>query len=212
MLRTLTLLTLSVLCACATVANPGLSNPQLAVAQAPNSYTVRLVTTEGAVLIDVERAWAPHGADRFYNLVKAGYFDGNYFFRTVAGFMTQVGLNGDPEITAAWQDAAIPDDPRVQSNTEGMVTFAMAGPDTRTTQFFINLKDNVFLDGQGFSPFGKVRNMKPVKKLWVGYGESRSGGGLGPEQPLVMERGNAYLEEEFPDLDKIERATVIRER
>jgi len=212
MLRTLTLLTLSVLCACATVANPGLSNPQLAVAQAPDTYTVRLVTTEGAVLIDVERAWAPHGADRFYNLVKAGYFDGNYFFRTVAGFMTQVGLNGDPEITAAWQDASIPDDPRVQSNTEGMVTFAMAGPDTRTTQFFINLKDNVFLDGQGFSPFGKVRNMKPVKKLWVGYGESRSGGGLGPEQPLVMERGNAYLEEEFPDLDKIERATVIRER
>ena len=212
MLRTLTLLTLSVLCACATVASPGLSNPQLAVAQAPDSYTVRLVTTEGAVLIDVERAWAPHGADRFYNLVKAGYFDGNYFFRTVAGFMTQVGLNGDPEITAAWQDASIPDDPRVQSNTEGMVTFAMAGPDTRTTQFFINLKDNVFLDGQGFSPFGKVRNMKPVKKLWVGYGESRSGGGLGPEQPLIMERGNAYLEEEFPDLDKIERATVVRER
>ena len=212
MLRTLTLLTLSVLCACATVANPGLSNPQLAVAQAPDSYTVRLVTTEGAVLIDVERAWAPHGADRFYNLVKAGYFDGNYFFRTVAGFMTQVGLNGDPEITAAWQDASIPDDPRVQSNTEGMVTFAMAGPDTRTTQFFINLKDNVFLDGQGFSPFGKVRNMKPVKKLWVGYGESRSGGGLGPEQPLIMERGNAYLEADFPDLDKIERATVIRER
>ena len=212
MLRNLLFLSICGLSACATVVHPGLRDPQLAVAEAPSSYTVRLVTTEGPVLIDVERAWAPYGADRFYNLVKAGYFDGNYFFRTVAGFMTQVGLNGDPEITAAWQDAAIPDDPRVQSNTEGMVTFAMAGPDTRTTQFFINLKDNVFLDSQGFSPFGKVRNMKPVKKLWVGYGESRSGGGLGPEQPLIMERGNAYLEADFPDLDKIERATVIRER
>ena len=212
MIRFFSFLAVCSLCACASIPNPALLDPQLATAQAPATYTVRLVTTEGPILIDVERSWAPHGADRFYNLVKAGYFDGNYFFRTVAGFMTQVGLHGDPEVTAAWRDAAIPDDPRVQSNTEGMVTFAMAGPETRTTQFFINLKDNVFLDSQGFSPFGKVRNMKPVKKLWVGYGESRSGGGLGPEQPLIMERGNAYLEAEFPKLDKIERATVINER
>jgi len=204
---------LPLLAACATtLPGPALRDPQLATAEAPASYTVKLVTSQGPVLIDVERAWAPHGADRFYNLVQAGYFDGNYFFRTIAGFMTQVGLHGDPEVTAAWQEASIPDDPVTQSNTEGMVTFAMAGPDTRTTQIFINLKDNTFLDSNGFAPFGKVRSIKTVHKLWVGYGESRSGGGLGPEQPLIMERGNAYLEADFPDLDRIERARVIRER
>ena len=200
------------LAACATLPNPALMDPQLATAKAPASYSVKLVTNEGPIIIDVEREWAPHGADRFYNLVRAGYFDGNYFFRTIAGFMSQVGLHGDPDITAAWADASIPDDPVTQSNTEGMVTFAMAGPDTRTTQIFINLKDNTFLDSQGFPPFGKVRDMKNAHKLWVGYGESRSGGGLGPEQPLIMERGNAYLEADFPDLDRIEKARIIRER
>ncbi len=213
MLRILSVLLLGAACGCATVSNtPALLDPALATAQAPDEFTAKLVTTEGTVLVDVVRSWAPHGADRFFNLVQAGYFDGNYFFRTVAGFMSQVGLHGDPAVTAAWGNQSIPDDEVSQSNTRGRVTFAMAGPNTRTTQIFINLKDNVFLDGQGFSPIGEVRSMKVVDKLWVGYGEARSMGGLGPEQDQIMERGNAYLETEFPKLDQILRATIVRSR
>ncbi len=210
--RITALLLLLALAGCATTSSPALLDPSLASATAPEEYTVKLVTTQGVVLVDVVRDWAPQGADRFYSLVQSGYFDGNYFFRTVAGFMCQVGLHGDPAVTAAWRDAAIPDDPATQSNTKGRVTFAMAGPDTRTTQIFINLKDNLSLDSQGFSPFGQVRDMKPVEKLWVGYGEARSMGGLGPEQPQIMEQGNEYLEAEFPKLDRIVRATVIGKR
>lgn len=198
---------------CATVSNPGaLLDPSLADSQAPEKFTVKLVTTKGTVLIDVVRSWAPHGADRLFNLVNAGYFDGNYFFRTIAGFMSQVGLHGDPKVTAAWAQASIPDDEVRESNTKGMVTFAMAGPNTRTTQIFINLKDNLFLDSQGFSPVGTVRSMKNVDKLWVGYGEARSMGGLGPEQDQIMEKGNAYLEADFPKLDQILRATISASR
>jgi len=206
--RVASFLLLIVLAACATTPSPALLNPALAIAVAPDEYTVKLRTTEGIVLIDVTRAWAPHGADRFYNLVQSGYYDGAYFFRTIAGFMSQVGIHGDPAVTAVWRDANIPDDPRTQSNTKGMVTFAMAGPDTRTTQVFINLKDNLFLDGQGFAPIGVVRDMKTVEKLWVGYGESRPQG-LGPDQMALMEQGNAYLESEFPKLDSIVSATIV---
>ncbi|MCP4870146.1 MAG: peptidylprolyl isomerase [Proteobacteria bacterium] len=185
-------------------------DPTLATAEAPAEYTVRLKTTEGVVLIDVTRAWAPEGADRFYNLVQSGYYDDTYFFRTIAGFMCQVGLHGDPAVTAAWSESSIPDDPVTQSNTKGMVTFAMAGAHTRTTQIFINLKDNLFLDSQGFAPFGQVRDMRPVEKFWVGYGESKPMG-LGPDQMEIMDRGNAYLEAEYPKLDSIIEARVVRE-
>ena len=213
MLRIIPLVFVVLLSACATTPKPEmLLDPGQIAARAPESYTVKLETSQGSVLIDVQRAWAPQGADRFYSLVRAGYYDGNYFFRTIAGFMAQVGLHGDPRVTAAWSKAAIPDDEAQQSNEKGMVTFAMAGPDTRTTQVFINLKDNAFLDSQGFAPFGRVRSMKVVDKLWVGYGEARSMGGLGPEQGKIMEQGNSYLDAEFPKLDRILRARVVRER
>ena len=198
--------------ACATTTrSPALLDPSMAAAQAPDEYTVKLQTTEGAVLIDVHRAWAPNGADRFYSLVVSGYFDDTYFFRTIAGFMTQVGIHGDPAVTAVWREARISDDPVAQSNTYGRVTFAMAGADTRTTQIFISLKENTFLDSQGFAPFGEVRSMTNVEKLYVGYGEARPSG-LGPDQMRIMEEGNTYLEAEFPKLDSIVRATVVRER
>jgi peptidyl-prolyl cis-trans isomerase A (cyclophilin A) len=213
MSRLLALLVVFAASGCATVPNTGaLLDPTKAAAQAPEEFTVKLVTTKGTVLIDVVRSWAPNGADRFFNLVQAGYFDGNYFFRTIAGFMSQFGLHGDPAVTEAWGMESIPDDAALESNTKGMVTFAMAGPNTRTTQLFINLKDNLFLDSQGFSPIGKVRTMKVVDKLWVGYGEARSMGGLGPEQAQIMEQGNAYLDAEFPKLDRIVRATIQRGR
>jgi len=213
MSRLLALLLVFAAAGCATVPNSAaLLDPSLATAQAPEEFTVKVVTTKGTVLVDVVRSWSPHGADRFFNLVQAGYFDGNYFFRTIAGFMSQVGLHGDPAVTEAWGMESIPDDEVLESNTRGMVTFAMAGPDTRTTQLFINLKDNLFLDSQGFSPIGKVRTMKVVDKLWVGYGEAQSMGGLGPEQGKIMEQGNAYLEAEFPKLDRILRATISRAR
>ncbi len=210
MLRFALVLLIAMLAGCATTQSPALLDPTLATAEAPAEYTVRLKTTEGVVLIDVTRAWAPEGADRFYNLVQSGYYDDTYFFRTIAGFMCQVGLHGDPAVTAAWSESSIPDDPVTQSNTKGMVTFAMAGAHTRTTQIFINLKDNLFLDSQGFAPFGQVRDMRPVEKFWVGYGESKPMG-LGPDQMEIMDRGNAYLEAEYPKLDSIIEARVVRE-
>jgi peptidyl-prolyl cis-trans isomerase A (cyclophilin A) len=209
--RTAALFLLLAVVSCATVPKPALLDPSLATARAPEEYTVKFRTTEGVVLIDVVRVWAPEGADRFYNLVVSGYYDDIYFFRTIAGFMCQFGIHGDPAVTAKWKEAVIPDDPVMQSNLEGRVTFAMSGPGTRTTQVFINLKDNLFLDSQGFAPFGQVRNMTVVETFWVGYGEARPSG-LGPDQGEIMDRGNAYLEAEFPKLDSILQATVIRER
>jgi len=176
--------------------------------QAPAEYTVKLETTEGEVLIDVHRDWAPRGADRFYTLVRDGFYDDSAFFRVLDGFMAQTGLNGDPAVTRAWRDRRIPDDPVTQSNQRGTVSFATSGRDSRTTQFFINFGDNGKLDGMGFAPFGKVRDMTAVDKLYSGYGEGFPKGS-GPSQQKLHMQGNAYLKAEFPELDYVVSARVV---
>jgi peptidyl-prolyl cis-trans isomerase A (cyclophilin A) len=176
--------------------------------KAPDVYKASFDTTKGAVVIEVHRDWAPLGADRFYTLLKSGYFDGARFFRVLPGFMAQFGIAGDPKVTAKWKDANLQDDPVKQSNTRGMLSFATAGPNTRTTQMFINTADNSRLDGQGFSPIGRVvEGMDVVDHFYSGYGEGAPEG-RGPAQPLVEEQGNEYLEKNFPQLDSIKKATV----
>ena len=176
--------------------NPALLDPSLATEQAPEAYRVKLETTKGDVVILVNRSWAPDGADRFYNLVKIGYYSDVAFYRVIRGFMAQCGFNPDPKISAAWSRAKIADDPVLQANTRGMVTFAMGGPNTRTTQFFINYADNSYLKKHGaFAPF-------------AGYGEGAPNG-RGPSQAKIAGVGNAYLEENFPNLDYIKRARIV---
>jgi peptidyl-prolyl cis-trans isomerase A (cyclophilin A) len=176
--------------------------------RAPDRYTVELDTTKGAIVIDVHRDWAPHGADRFYELVKDGYYTDVAFFRVIGGFMAQVGISGDPAINAQWRQKTIPDDPVKASNTRGTVTFATSGPNSRTTQFFINFADNSRLDSLGFAPFGKVQDMAPVDALYDGYGEGAPRG-RGPSQGLIQSQGNAYLRESFPKLDYIKSAKIL---
>ena len=171
--------------------------------KAPDTFNARFETSAGAFTVQVTRAWAPLGADRFYNLVKNGFFDGTRFFRVVPGFVVQFGLSGNPLVSAQWHTASIPDDPVAQHNTRGTLTFATAGPNTRTTQLFINFGDNTNLDGQGFSPFGKVVDgMNVVDRIYSGYGEQ-------PDQGMIEARGNAYLASQFPRLDSIARATIV---
>ncbi|MBC7172971.1 MAG: peptidylprolyl isomerase [Polyangiaceae bacterium] len=177
---------------------------------APREFTVSLETTEGEVLIDVHREWAPAGADRFYELVKSGYFEDVAFFRVIDGFMAQTGIHGDPAVSATWRDRRIADDPVRESNSRGAVSFAMAGPGTRTTQFFINLVDNSRLDSMGFAAFGKVRDMSVVDRLYSGYGEGAPRG-RGPDQARIQQEGNAYLRASFPELDYIRSARVVAE-
>ena len=185
-----------------------LANPATASERAPATFTAKFETSKGPVTIEVTRAWAPNGADRFYTLVKNGFFDDARFFRVVSNFMVQFGINGDPKISAVWRDANIKDDAVKQSNERGMMTFATAGPDTRTTQVFINFGDNAGLDGQGFSPFGKViSGMDVVDSLFAGYGEG-SPSGHGPNQGIVQSLGNPYLAKAFPKLDYIKTATI----
>ncbi|HEY8427004.1 MAG TPA: peptidylprolyl isomerase [Sandaracinaceae bacterium] len=176
--------------------------------RAPDRFTVRLDTTKGPILIDVHREWAPYGADRFYTLVREGYYTDVAFFRVIEGFMAQAGISGDPALNTRWRERRIPDDPVRQSNTRGMVSFAMAGPNTRTTQFFINFVDNRNLDGMGFAPFGRVRDMTAVDRLYSGYGEGAPRG-RGPDQGRIQREGNAYLRAEFPELDYIRSATIV---
>jgi peptidyl-prolyl cis-trans isomerase A (cyclophilin A) len=175
--------------------------------QAPNQYLVELDTTKGPIVIEVHRDWSPHGADRFYELVQAGYYDNVAFFRVIGGFMAQVGISGDPALNAKWREKRIPDDPVKGSNTRGTVSFATSGPNSRTTQFFINFVDNSRLDGMGFSPFGKVKDMSVVDALHAGYGEGAPRG-RGPSQGLLQSEGNAYLKKNFPDLDYIKTAKI----
>lgn len=176
---------------------------------APDVFQARFETSKGDFTIEVHREWAPHGADRFYNLVNNGFYDGVRFFRVLDGFMAQFGISGDPEVSAVWRVLAIPDDPVVQSNTRGFVSYAMAGPNTRTTQIFINFGDNSGLDGQGFSPFGTVvSGMEVVDALHSGYGEGAPRG-TGPSQGRIQAEGNAYLESDFPQLDHVVRASII---
>jgi cyclophilin family peptidyl-prolyl cis-trans isomerase len=174
-------------------------------------YSVRFDTTKGAIGIAVHHDWAPHGADRFRELVEARYFDDSRFFRVVKGQWAQFGINGDPRVATAWRTRTIPDDPRGVSNTRGRVAFAFAVPDGRTTQVYISLRDNSYQDEQGFVPFGEVVDgMNVADALDSEYGES-SGGGIraGRQQPL-FDGGNAYLDREFPRLDRILQARVLR--
>jgi peptidyl-prolyl cis-trans isomerase A (cyclophilin A) len=187
-----------------------LATPAALAEKAPAVYKVKLDTSKGAVLIEVRRDWAPNGADRFYNLVKNGFYDEARFFRVISDFMVQFGINGDPAISAPWRAATIKDDPVKQSNTRGMITFATAGPNSRTSQVFINFRDNSPLDGQGFSPFGKiVSGMEVVDALYNGYGEGAPRG-RGPDQGRIQREGNAYLAKDFPRLDYIKKATIER--
>jgi peptidyl-prolyl cis-trans isomerase A (cyclophilin A) len=188
--------------------SPNLANPAALTEQSPASYKVRFDTSKGAFVVQVTRAWAPHGADRFYNLVKNGFFDNVRFFRVISGFMVQFGISGNPQLSARWREARIPDDPVTQSNTRGMMTFATAGPNTRTTQVFINFGDNARLDASGFAPFGKVASgMNVVDSLNAEYGEGAPRGN-GPDQGRLQSEGNAYLAQSFARMDYIKKATI----
>jgi peptidyl-prolyl cis-trans isomerase A (cyclophilin A) len=190
-------------------ANPALLNPSALTAKAPEVYEVKFTTTKGEFVVQVTRAWAPLGADRFYNLAANKFFDDASFFRVLSGFVVQFGLNADPQISKVWRAATINDDPVTQSNRPGYVTFATAGPNTRTTQVFINLGNNAQLDSMGFAPFGLVAlGMEVVKQLYSGYGEGAPSG-RGPDQGAVSSQGKAYLDKNFPNLDGIKTATII---
>jgi len=180
---------------------------------APAKFQVKFDTSKGEFIIEVTRSWAPNGADRFYNLVKNGYYDNCRFFRVVANFMAQFGVSGNPKLNAAWANANIKDDPVKQSNLRGSITYAMAGPNTRTTQLFINYRDeNAQLDKSGFAPFGKVtKGMSVVDAIYSGYGDMPSQGGTGPDPTKIHYEGNTYLEKNFPKLDYIKTATIVTE-
>jgi peptidyl-prolyl cis-trans isomerase A (cyclophilin A) len=186
--------------------NPLLDPKDPAVNQtAPDVFKVKLVTSKGDILLEVRRDWAPKGADRFYNLVNAGFYNECRFFRVIDNFMAQFGLSGDPKVSTAWRLAKIEDDPVRESNKRGYLSYAMAGKNTRTTQLFINYKDNSRLDDMGFSPFAKVvEGMDTVDMLYSGYGENP------PEvQGSIQSIGNSYLQEKYPKLDYIKTATVV---
>jgi peptidyl-prolyl cis-trans isomerase A (cyclophilin A) len=187
-----------------------LMNPAALKEQAPALYRVDFDTSKGPFVVEVHRDWAPIGADRFYNLVRNGFYDDARFFRVIEGFMVQFGVNGDPRVSAVWREARIKDDPVRISNKRSFVTFATAGPNTRTTQVFINYGDNSNLDSQGFTPFGQVvSGMKVVDSLYSGYGEGAPRG-LGPDQGKVQAEGNAYLASKFGNLDYIKKATIAQ--
>jgi len=183
--------------------NASLANPAALKEQAPAIFKAKFDTSKGPFVVEVHRDWAPNGADRFYNLVKNGFFDNTRFFRVMPDFMVQFGINGDPKISEVWRPARIPDDRVMQSNRRGMVTFATSGRDSRTTQVFINFADNSGLDGQGFAPFGQVISgmNNVVDKIHSGYGET-------PNQGNIQMQGNAYLEKTFPNLDYVKKATI----
>jgi homoserine O-acetyltransferase len=180
--------------------------------RAPDTFRVRVETSQGAFVVEAHRAWAPVGADRFYNLVRAGFFDDSRFYRVRAGFIAQFGIPGDPAVAAAWRDQAMPDDsvsPARQSNTRGTIAYAMTGPHTRTTQLFVSLADNTRLDTEGFAPIGRVvEGMDVVDRLYAGYDEGAGGGMRGGKQGPIFEGGNAYLDRAFPRLDRLLRARI----
>jgi peptidyl-prolyl cis-trans isomerase A (cyclophilin A) len=185
-----------------------LKDPAKLKEQAPAKYNVRFDTSAGSFVVSVTREWAPLGADRFYNLVKNGYYDDVRFFRVIPNFMVQFGINGNPALNAVWRNARIGVDPVKQKNMRGYITYAMgASPDSRTTQVFINFRDNTGLDAQGFAPFGQVTSgMDIVDKIYSGYGEGAPRGN-GPDQQRLQTEGNAYLKS-FAKLDYIKKATI----
>jgi len=189
--------------------NAKLLNPAGLTEAAPATYKANFDTSKGTFVITVHKDWAPKGADRFYNLVKNGFFDDIRFFRVIPNFMAQFGIHGTPAVAAAWQSARITDDPVKQSNKRGFVTFATAGPNTRTTQLFVNYGDNTSLDKQGFSPFGEVTTgMDVVDKLYNGYGEIYKRSDFQLQQFLTQ--GNAYLAKGFPRMDSVKAATIAQ--
>src|SRR5207253_3747436 len=184
-----------------------LLRPALLKDKAPDTFQVKVATTRGDFMVTVNRAWAPIGADRFYNLVKHRFYDNASFFRVVPGFVVQFGISAYPPVSAAWEKANIADEPVTQTNKRGYLTYAKTSmPNTRSTQIFINLKDNAGLDGQGFSPFGYVdaQGMKVVDMLYDQYGDS-----AGPEQEQISKQGKPYLDKGWPKLDWIKTATLV---
>ena len=184
--------------------DPAKLKPEAATETAPAKFKAKFTTTKGDFVVEVTRAWAPIGADRFYNLVKLGFFNDTGFFRVVPDFVVQFGIHGNPEVAAAWEAAPIQDDQQgTQSNEKGTLTYAMAGPDTRTTQIFINYRDNARLDKMGFPPFGRViQGMDVVSAINPEYGED-------PDQASIQSEGNAYLKNTFPRLDYVKSATIV---
>jgi peptidyl-prolyl cis-trans isomerase A (cyclophilin A) len=187
-----------------------LKDPASLKEAAPATFKVNFDTSAGPFVVEVKRAWAPNGADRFYNLVKSGFYDECRFFRVISNFMVQFGINGDPKVSSAFTNARIPRDPVKETNRRGVITYAMAGgptgPDTRTTQVFINFKSNANLDALGFAPFGEVvSGMEVVDKLYAGYGS-------GPQDNFtrIQSEGNAFLMKEYPKLDYIKKATIVK--
>lgn len=192
---------------------PPLRNPAdpIWVAPAPESYRVRIETTKGSFVLEVTRTLAPRGADRFYHLVQNGFYDGSRFFRAVAGRFVQFGIAGDPAIAEIWRHVSFPDDQESASNARGWFAFAMTGPGARTTQIYICTNDSMKRqDGQGFAPFGHVvEGMDVVDSLYTGYGENSGGGMRAGHQDKLFEEGNAYLDREFPLLDRLIRARIV---
>lgn len=185
-----------------------LGDPSSLNKKAPAVYKAKFDTSKGTFVIEVHRDWSPNGADRFYNLVKSGFYNDVRFFRVLDGFMVQFGISGNPDVSGVWRNARIADDNVNESNQRGYVSFATGGPNTRTTQVFINFGNNYNLDGQGFSPFGQVvSGMKVVDSLYSGYGEGAPSG-QGPDQGRLQAQGNAYLIADFPKLDYIKKATI----
>jgi len=182
---------------------PSLLNPASLTARAPADFKAKFTTSAGDFVVEVHRDWAPIGADRFYNLVRRGYFTNASFFRVVPGFVVQFGLSADPAVNKVWEQAKIQDDPVKQSNKRGRLVFATAGPNTRTTQLFINFADNGRLDGMGFAPFGEViEGMDVVDNIYAGYREQ-------PQQDQITSQGDAYISQNFPKIDKIKLARVL---
>jgi peptidyl-prolyl cis-trans isomerase A (cyclophilin A) len=182
---------------------PSLLNPASLTAKAPAEFKVRFTTSAGDFTVQVHRDWAPLGADRFYNLVRRGFFTNASFFRVVPGFVVQFGLSANPAINKVWDQANIHDDPVTKSNKRGTLVFATAGPNTRTTQLFINFGDNGRLDAMGFAPFGEVIDgMDVVDKIYSGYGQQ-------PNQELITAQGDAYISQNFPKIDKIKLARIL---
>lgn len=191
-------------------AKPELLDPYAHEEQAPDLYRVKLDTTKGDIVLEIHRDWAPRGADRFYNLVKIGFFDDVAFFRAIAGFMVQFGLHGHPDVAKAWKNAQIKDDPRKRPNKKGTISFANSGPNTRSTQVFINYNDNTPLDSMDFAPFGEiVEGLDVLGQLETSYGEGEPKG-KGPDQRKLEREGNEWLRKNFPKLDFIEHATIVQ--
>ena len=179
--------------------------------RAPDLYTVRIETSQGSIVFRAHREWAPRGCDRFYNLVRSGFFDDSRFFRVRRGVFAQFGIPGEPAVAAIWRHRVIPDDPVRHGNARGTVAYAMTGPGTRTTQLFVNLRDNPGLDGEGFAPIGEiVDGLEVADRLDADYGEEPGGGMRGGRQGPIFEGGNAYLDRGFPRLARLVRATVVQ--